>query len=272
MTRTNHRRAGRALSLALSASMVCAAACGNTSIDVLSVRDASSEGVTDVSADETVDASVDESVDPGVDGGAEAGVDASRDGGAEAGVDASRDGSVDEGVDAGADGSVDAGSGGDGGAACRALGADCSYAGACCSLSCVVVSAPPSPRKCGTGPLCMPAEGACADNADCCANRCESNVCIGVPMGACSPAGELCSSASKCCSARCTAVDAGESRCTIGGSCRPRGETCGDQQDCCSGLCAPDSRGVQICVEADAATFAPRVNHGPPSSCGTETE
>jgi hypothetical protein len=196
--RTNQRPTGRAPSLVVAlVSILCGSGCSNTSVDVLTLRDAAGGGAADDDGAPDADS-----------------------------VDASFDGS--------------------GGNGCLSLGANCSFAAECCSLSCPTSA----DQRCATGPLCAPAGGSCASNADCCANRCESNVCLGVIPPACLPAGERCSSAAECCGALCLALDSGGTRCALSGTCRPLGETCGRHSDCCSSHCGgPDPRGVQICVE-----------------------
>ena len=258
--RTNHRRAGRAPSHAVAfASIAWLVACSNTSVDVLSARDAGGGTDGDAIVDATVDTSLTDVGDVSV---GDVSVDASLTDAGDVAVDTRPERDV-------GDVPIDAGPDGDGGVACRALGAACTYAGACCSLSCRPADVQ---ATCAPGPICTAAGGTCATNTDCCANLCESNLCTGVTPGACLPVGELCSSAAECCGGRCTAVTGGITRCIIGTSCRLRGETCAEQMECCSGVCFPDPRGVQICAETVDGAAEPSITPGPLSSRGAETE
>jgi hypothetical protein len=237
------RHTPRAAWLAAGGWVLVATACGNESVNVLAPRDASVEveakdDAADVSVDALPDVSREASVEVNVDVFVDMG---------------SIDTSMDLAIEAGpADVAVDPPGPRDGGpTGCRSPGETCTFAGACCTLSCSQVGAPRDPRTCAAGPICVVAGDDCLDNEDCCSNRCEGRRCLGVSPDACWPAGELCTATSDCCGGICAAADAGAHRCKRLSGCRVVGEMCGTRSDCCSGRCELDDRGqVHVCIQA----------------------
>ncbi|MCL2447376.1 MAG: hypothetical protein FWD17_00360 [Polyangiaceae bacterium] len=142
---------------------------------------------------------------------------------------------------------------------CLPGGAECTHAGACCSLACV--AAVGAPARCqDDGPMCAVVGGPCTAATDCCSGVCSAHVCVAdMTVATCSPAGESCTGGMPCCSLSCVAQ-----RCALLSACRVVGELCDVGVDCCSGSCALGADGVLRCAALETCTTA----HG--DTCSNE--
>mgnify|MGYP001450429475 CR=1 FL=1 len=134
---------------------------------------------------------------------------------------------------------------------CLDVGALCTHAGACCSLSCE--TAGDGSKRCNLG-LCASTNSTCTDDADCCGHRCDGAQCSN-SEALCAAAGESCDKNEQCCSGSCDTLATGQPRCALLQACRVRGETCVDSADCCSGRCV-ERGSLGLCEDLAQCTSA----------------